>query len=124
MYFASELRLITNAWFTLVTLLKAILHNLNASRKLWSNISDKILPSVSTVEIQQETGFCNKWHKGSRQVFLRACSLPKCLFTLLCCDLFILLLCCTVVLQYIGFVGIFTQLRLIKKLILTNTDIS
>jgi hypothetical protein len=73
---------------------------------------------------RQLHGFCNKWHKGSRQVFVRACSLPKCLFTLLCCDLFILLLCCTVVLMYIGFVGICTQLKLIKKLTLANTDIS
>ncbi|CAB3996163.1 Hypothetical predicted protein [Paramuricea clavata] len=60
------------------TLLKAILHNLNASRKLWSNISDKILPSDSNVEIQQATGFCNKWHKGSRQVWLTALMYDVC----------------------------------------------
>ena len=49
-------------------LLKAVLHNLDASRNVWAAISEKNSGKSGKTDPQQASGFCKKWRKGSRQV--------------------------------------------------------
>ena len=48
-------------------LLKAILNNLDASRKVWSKMSDGGIPADRN-EAKTAAGYLIKWEPGSRQV--------------------------------------------------------
>jgi hypothetical protein len=48
-------------------LLNAVLHNLDAARRVWQDMVDGIIESNSK-EKQMAKGFIEKWYKGSRQV--------------------------------------------------------
>jgi hypothetical protein len=48
-------------------LLNAVLHNLDAARRVWQDMVDGAIKSDSK-EKQMAKGFLEKWYKGSRQV--------------------------------------------------------
>lgn len=54
---------------------KAVVHNLDASRNVWTAISQKNSGKSGKTDSQQAAGFCKKWRKGSRQVSYLICML-------------------------------------------------
>ncbi|CAB3977527.1 E3 SUMO- ligase KIAA1586-like isoform X2, partial [Paramuricea clavata] len=58
-------------------LLNAVLHNLDAARRVWQDMVDGTIESNSK-EKQMAKGFIEKWYKGSRQVWLTAVMFDLC----------------------------------------------